>query len=90
MVRKWEKTDGEPIERLLNDKTLDIPFCLCWANENWSRRWDGSEQSILIAQDYGDKEDRTRHIEYLMDFFKDERYMRDENGRPILLNINPS
>ena len=84
-----KKLMEKPIERLLNDKTLDIPFCLCWANENWSRRWDGSEQSILIAQDYGDKEDRTRHIEYLMDFFKDERYMRDENGRPILLIYKP-
>lgn len=84
-----KKLMEKPIERFLDDKTLDIPFCLCWANENWSRRWDGSEQSILIAQDYGDKEDRTKHIEYLIDFFKDERYMRDENGRPILLIYKP-
>lgn len=84
-----KKLMEKPIERFLNDKSLDIPFCLCWANENWSRRWDGSEQSILIAQDYGDKEDRIRHIEYLIDFFGDKRYMKDDDGRPILLIYKP-
>lgn len=84
-----KKIMEKPIERFLNDKSLDIPFCLCWANENWSRRWDGSEQSILIAQDYGDKEDRIRHIEYLIDFFGDKRYMKDDDGRPILLIYKP-
>ena len=66
-----------------------MPFCLCWANENWSRRWDGSEQSILIAQDYGDRQDRKNHIDYLIEFFSDERYLRDEDGRPVLLIYKP-
>lgn len=79
----------KPVERMLNDKQVDIPFCLCWANENWSRRWDGSENSILMAQDYGDREDWEKHFDYLLPFFKDERYMKDDQGRPIFLIYKP-
>ena len=84
-----KKLMEKPIERILDDKTLNIPFCLCWANENWSRRWDGSEQSVLIAKDYGDKQDRKNHIEYLIKFFLDKRYLKDEKGQPILLIYKP-
>ena len=39
-----------PIERMLSTGRPDLPFCLCWANENWSRRWDGSDGDLLMAQ----------------------------------------
>ena len=84
-----KKLMEKPIERMLSDKSLDMPFCLCWANENWSRRWDGSETSILMAQDYGDKQGWQDHFEYLLNFFNDERYLKDEQGRPILLIYKP-
>lgn len=84
-----KKLMEKPIERMLADKSLDMPFCLCWANENWSRRWDGSEESILMAQDYGDKEGWVKHFDYLEDFFQDERYIRDDQGRPVLLIYKP-
>ena len=44
----------KPIENFLKDKSekADFPFMLCWANENWTRRWDGLDQDILIGQEH--------------------------------------
>ena len=42
----------KPVDLFLNDKSIDFPFCLCWANENWTRTWDGLNENILIKQDY--------------------------------------
>lgn len=84
-----KKLMEKPIERMLADKSLDMPFCLCWANENWSRRWDGSEESILMSQDYGDKQGWINHFNYLLDYFRDNRYLKDHIGRPILLIYKP-
>src|SRR5262245_54185817 len=41
-----------PLEDFLDDKNADIEFCLCWANENWTRAWTGSGENILIQQEY--------------------------------------
>jgi len=72
-----------PFAQVLSDKTLDFPFCLCWANENWTRRWDGQEHEILMAQDHSPKDD----IEFIKDIepaLRDSRYIRIE-GRPVLI-----
>ena len=36
-----------PIRRMLKSGKPDFPFCICWANENWTRRWDGREDDVL-------------------------------------------
>ena len=41
-----------PLEQFLKARDIDMPFCLMWANENWTRRWDGMEGEVLISQDY--------------------------------------
>jgi hypothetical protein len=66
----------------------DLPFCLCWANEHWTRRWDGAEQEMLIEQRYGPELDAAL-IEDLMPFFRDRRYLR-VRGAPVLLVYRPS
>ena len=72
-----------PIELMLEDGQPELPFCLCWANEPWTRRWDGRENDVLMAQDH----DRVRDLailDDLMPYFEDPRYIRVE-GRPLLL-----
>src|SRR6266705_667642 len=61
----------------------DFPFCLCWANENWTRVWDGSEENLLLQQHYN-ADDDLAHIRALIPAFADPRYIRI-NGRPLLL-----
>lgn len=78
----------KPVENFLNDKTLDFHFCLSWANESWSRRWDGSEQEILIEQKYGDESEWEKHFYYLLPFFRDPRYITI-NGYPVIVIYRP-
>jgi Glycosyltransferase WbsX len=72
-----------PFNEVLESGKPDFPFCLCWANENWTRRWDGEEREILIGQSHS-HEDDLAHIEGLFPAFRDPRYIR-VNGRPLFL-----
>ncbi len=68
----------KPVEALLKNKTPEFPFMLCWANENWTRAWDGGDNEILIKQEYSLDDDK-EHIKYLIPFFKDTRYIKIDN-----------
>lgn len=72
-----------PLERMLATGRPDMPFCLCWANENWTRRWDGRERDLLIGQTYS-AEDDNRVIEDLARYLDHPRYIRVD-GKPFLL-----
>ncbi len=72
-----------PFHEILKSGEPDFPFCLCWANENWSRRWDGCDQEILMGQNYGDDDD-IDHIRWLVGAFRDPRYIRIKE-RPLLM-----
>ncbi|MEG1616793.1 MAG: glycoside hydrolase family 99-like domain-containing protein [Bacteroidales bacterium] len=71
----------KPVKEILKDKTQDFPFMLCWANENWTRTWDGGDRQILMKQDYNSQDD-LEHIRYLISIFKDPRYIRVD-GKPV-------
>ena len=77
----------KPLERFLADRSLDMPFCLMWANENWTRRWDGQESEVLLAQHYA-AEDDDFLIESIAPYLKDPRYLRACN-RPIFFVYRP-
>ena len=72
-----------PLEQMLASNSPDFPFCLCWANENWSRRWDGNDREILIAQEHSPDDDLAV-IGDLTRYFKDARYIQID-GRPLIL-----
>ncbi|MBP8975132.1 MAG: tetratricopeptide repeat protein, partial [Bacteroidetes bacterium] len=78
-----------PIQDVLESGEPDFPFCLAWANEHWSRRWNGMEQDILQEQIYGGKEDDEAHIQWLISAFQDKRYITVD-GKPLFLIYNPS
>jgi lipopolysaccharide biosynthesis protein len=74
---------NRPFDSVLSSRRPDFPFCLCWANENWTRAWNGGDHEILLSQTHSAEDDRA-HIDYLLDACSDERYIK-VNGRPLLL-----
>ena len=74
---------GQPFDEVLASGKPDFPFCLCWANENWTRAWDGLDQQVLIAQNYSPEDDRA-HIRWLANAFQHENYIRIQ-GKPLFL-----
>lgn len=79
----------KPMELLLNNTDIDIPFCISWANENWTNQWVSNSPKILIKQEYGDEEEWKNHFEYLLPFFKDKRYIK-ENNKPVVVIYKPT
>jgi GT2 family glycosyltransferase len=71
-----------PLDDMLRSGKPDFPFCICWANEPWSRRWDGSEHEIIAAQEYNPGY-AERFIEDVIPILQDPRYIRVD-GRPLL------
>ena len=76
-----------PLEQWLADRSIDFPLCLCWANESWTRRWDGREADVLIAQAH-DAADDIAFIAHVGRYLRDPRYQRVE-GKPLLLVYRP-
>ena len=72
-----------PLRMLLANKSLDFPFCLCWANEDWTRTWDGESSAVLMKQNYSIAS-YEHFIEDIFPVFADQRYIRI-NGRPLFM-----
>jgi hypothetical protein len=72
-----------PLQDVLKYGKPDFPFCVCWANENWTRAWDGCDKEVLIRQKHSDEDDLA-FIQDLIPAFQDKRYIR-VNGKPLLI-----
>jgi lipopolysaccharide biosynthesis protein len=71
-----------PLKEVLESGKPDFPFCICWANHNWSRTWTGGSEELLLAQRYSLEDDR-EHIRWLLPYLKDPRYITVD-GKPIV------
>lgn len=78
-----KKVLNQPIEQMIESGSPNFPFCVCWANENWSRNWDGQNRHVLLEQHYSDESNRSLIHEFIR-LMRDERYIR-HNGKPVLL-----
>ncbi|MEX6509128.1 glycoside hydrolase family 99-like domain-containing protein [Jiella sp. M17.18] len=76
-----------PLDALIANPDIDTRFCLCWANENWTRTWDGQEADILMSQDYKLGDD-LKFIKDAEPYLLDRRYIRID-GAPVLLVYKP-
>lgn len=79
----------KPAEILLKNEHINIDYCFCWANEDWTDIWKSSgKMNVLIRQEYGDKDEWQEHFAYLKQFFADKRYIKRGN-RPLVVIYRP-
>jgi len=76
-----------PLDKFADDAKITQDFCIMWANENWTRTWDGHDSEVLIQQDYLESDD-TAFIQDTARYMANERYMR-VNGRPLFILYRP-
>lgn len=76
-----------PLRGWLNDKSINLEFCLCWANEKWTRTWDGRGDEVLIDQLHSPEDDMA-FIAHIAEYMRDPRYLRVD-GKPVLLVYRP-
>ena len=74
---------NKPAENLLSWKEINQQFFFCWANHSWNRSWEGHRE-VLVSQTYGDENSWEKHFQYLLPFFRDYRYEKN-NNKPLFM-----
>ena len=72
-----------PLKEVLESGKPDFPFCMCWANENWTRTWSGGDDQMLMQQKYT-PDDHVAHMRWLAPYMRDPRYVK-VRGMPVFL-----
>lgn len=78
-----------PTNLIMENKDIDFPFCLSWANETWSKRWEGNDHHILMQQTHPPtKESWKKHYDYLLKAWTDPRAIKVD-GKPVFVIYRP-
>lgn len=77
----------KPVEQFFKSD-IDLHYCISWANEHWTNQWVKSDFTVLMEQKYGGKNEWKEHFDYLLQFFKDPRYIKIDN-RPVMTIYRP-
>jgi GT2 family glycosyltransferase len=72
------------LDRILHDNKSELPFCLCWANENFTKRWDGGNNEIVLGQSHSDEDDEAV-IKDMLKYARHKNYIRVNNKPMVLL-----
>lgn len=75
----------KPLEIYLNNPDIDFPFCFSWANHSWTKTWV-EKKDLLLEQTYGTKPDWEKHFNFLLPYFKDQRYIKIDNKPAFFFN----
>ena len=78
----------KPVENYLKSD-IDFHYCISWANEHWTNQWVSDKWDVLIEQKYGDKKEWEDHFNYMLQFFKDPRYIKLD-GKPLFTIYKPA
>jgi lipopolysaccharide biosynthesis protein len=76
-----------PLQQVIDNPDLDFPFCINWANENWTKRWDGLEQEVILKQNHN-LDDDIAFLEAIKPILTDTRYIRIDK-KPLLMVYRP-
>ena len=79
-----------PFRSVLEDKTVDFPFCLAWANHSWEKKlWDNqAKNEMIVKQEYPGENDIINHFNSVLPAFKDKRYVLIGN-KPLFMIYQP-
>lgn len=78
----------KPVDLFLENKDIDINYCISWANGDWTNEWVDKTRKTLMAQSYGNKKEWEKHYEYLRKHFMDKRYICID-GKPLIILYRP-
>ena len=84
-----QKLLEKPIELLLKDKSIDMPFCLFWDSNHWTKTWNGGKDNEIMYHQTIDEDTAKRFMDDFIKFAKDERYIKI-NKKPVFIISTPN
>lgn len=76
-----------PLDAYASKQSLPTNFLIMWANENWTKTWDGLDSHVFLKQEYL-RSDEDWNIHELARYLSNPNYFRI-GDRPLLIIYRP-